>query len=125
MPDYYAALLDHLWWLKQSLAGGLDQPHLEAGICFTLECEGASPEAYEGWDVLSGILQSSWPEWSGGSWYPVPGPEPKDRYSADRCFAYALTHGGFWRGAYGSARIRLVNHCINQLQQAVDTGVEL
>ncbi|QMP84034.1 hypothetical protein pphageT12_11 [Pseudomonas phage pphageT12] len=119
------SVIFELWQLKAVLGRG-DYPAY--GICYH-----AGVVSF--WDELGEQLFRAWPEFSGDSCYPVPGgmlaykaarvpvdlldevPEEVpvdllDEVPEEADAAFSL----FWTGEYGSARIRLLNFCIMQLE---------
>lgn len=120
--DHYRAILAALWDIKRTL--DTDPP--EYGICYGVHTRLCFD--YDGalwaWEEAAQRAFEAWAEFSGSSVYPVPG--PAGRADASHAFLNAEdTPGAYWTGEYGSARIRLLNHCIKSFQRAIDTGVPL
>ena len=64
-------------------------------------------------DIIDAVRKhfTTWPEKSKHPAFPVPSYDP--HLTADEQYVSAHT---MWEGEYGKARMRLLEHCINQLQ---------
>lgn len=99
-------LLEVLWHLKR----GGEYRNPGYGTCWHLAELCASTEQR----LQARQWMQEWPEFSGCAMYPVPSPLsdfPEVAYDE------ALSDDTMWVGAYGGARIRLVNYLITRAQE--------
>lgn len=118
-------LLQVLWDIKRNV-----QPDEDRGLCGLVECAFESEykdrdfdqfyEERREWKRLLNAAGREWPEYSGRGDYPVPAPDWwSARCDYDQFVAADLifwSDAPKWSGAYGSARIRYLNHCIRYLE---------
>ena len=100
------SLLEALWHLKRG--GKYRQPGY--GICWHLaELCDSTEQRLQAKEWMQG-----WPEFSGCTVYPVPSTNCE---FPDSAYDEALCEDTMWAGAYGAARIRLVNYLITRAQE--------
>lgn len=105
-------LLEFLWDIKQ---GRVDLSN-GYGLCSMIAHYGEEGFAWT-FESLYWAMFTSWPESSGSTAYPI-GPNRHEALVLYNQACYQIKHDplAFWSGEYGSARIRLVNHCIRYLE---------
>jgi hypothetical protein len=97
-------MIDLLEKLRQIAENGGPGGNRDYGICHHISAYVDSETAlYEAF--------SRWPEYSGMTAYPVPGPWPDD----NPVHLYRFTPDG-WVGEYGAARLRLVDFLIAECE---------
>lgn len=62
-------------------------------------------------------LFKTWPKYSGHPGYPVPSTD--NEFSADKAYGIAVD---MWAGTYGELRIKLLNHCISELERVINAN---
>ena len=107
VPSLYELkqLLKVLKRLKRSIVWNPWSPYRHHGICHVVN-------KYATINVRS--LFTTWPESSGNPIYPVPSYDSDD----DPTGAYDEACNK-WIGEYGAARMRLLNHCIREVEEMI------
>lgn len=85
------------------------------GICSNLDFNDMSISAYDTWNDNHKACFKAWVEYSGDSWYPIPG---YDNYTPAEAFDETGRYQMWDRThEYGTARWRLLDHCINWFKE--------
>lgn len=100
-------LLEVLWHMKRG-----ELRHPDAGICWHL-AQADIPGHLR--DQVRQLMMRRWPEFSGCASYPVPCPAGGTSGDA---YDVACRDSTMWVGAYGGARMRLLNWLIRQEEAA-------
>lgn len=108
-PTILSHLLKNCKRLRRSIKWNPFSPYRAVGLCFALQSLCGRQ-----WhtDHLHSLFET-WPEWSGDLWYPVPSNQPNVHPSA----LFYREQGNMWKGEYGKARMRLLEHCISELEK--------